>query len=90
MTTTRKDVFAAAEAEILKYESSNDRDVFRTHLNCLAPEALEKIDDMCTNNSLPSMVSWLKSQRSSWSLKWSVVQQRYFTLTLDDIRDELT
>ena len=90
MTTTRKDVFAAAEAEILKREGAKARGAFRNHLGCLAPEALEKIDDMCTNNSLKSMVSWLKSQRSIWFIRWSDNQKRYFTVTPDDIRFDLT
>ena len=90
MTTTRKDVFAAAETEILKYEGPKARGAFRNHLGCLAPEALEKIDDMCTNNSLASMVSWLKSQRSIWLIRWSDYQNRFFTLTPEDIRFDLT
>lgn len=55
------------------------------HLDCLAPEALEKIDDMCTNNSLTSMVSWLMSQRSIWYIRWSDYQKRFITVTPDDI-----
>ncbi len=90
MTTTRKDVFAAAEAEILKHEGAKARGAFRNHLGCLAPEALEKIDDMCTNNSLKSMVSWLKSQRLIWFIRWSDNQKRFFTVTPEDIRFDLT
>ena len=90
MTTTRKDVFAAAEAEILKREGAKARGAFHYHLGCLPSEALEKIDEMCTNNSLASMVSWLKSQRSFWSIKWSDDQKRYFTVTADDIRADLS
>ena len=86
MTTTRKDVFAAAEAEILKREGAKARGAFRNHLDCLAPEDLEKIDEMCTNNSLASMVSWLKSHRSIWFIRWSDSQKRFFTVTSGDIR----
>lgn len=84
MTTTRKEVFAEAEAEILRREGAKARGAFRHQLGCLAPEALEKIDEMCTNNSLKSMVSWLKSQRSLWFIRWSDDQKRFFTLTRDD------
>ena len=87
---THKDVFAAAEAEILKHEGAKARGAFRNHLGCLAPEALEKIDDMCTNNSLKSMVSWLKSQRSTWFIRWSDHQKRFLTVTLEDIRFNFT
>tara|TARA_A200000113_G_scaffold214783_1_gene218446 strand:- start:298 stop:609 length:312 start_codon:yes stop_codon:yes gene_type:complete len=92
MTTTRKEVFAEAEAEILRFEGAKARGAFRTQLGCLAPEALEKIDEMCTNNSLKSMVSWLKSQRSLWLIvfdrlnPWDpITQKRYITVTPGDL-----
>ena len=85
MTTTRKEVFAQAEAEILKDEGAKARGTFRNQLGCLAPETLEKIDEMCTNNSLKSMVSWLKSQRQFWFIS-PTNQLRFITVTsLDTI-----
>ena len=91
-STTRKEVFAEAEAEILRSEDAKACGVFRNQLRCLAPEALEKIDEMCTNNSLKSMVSWLKSQRSLWFIVFDKLnpcdsddQKRFITVTPADL-----
>lgn len=91
MKLNRKEVFAAAEAEILSLEGAKARGAFRNQLGCLAPEALEKIDEMCTNNSLKSMVSWLKSQRSLWFIVFDTLnpfdsdeQKRWITVTFAD------
>lgn len=92
MTTTRKEVFAEAEAEILRLEGAKARGVFRNQLGCLPPDALEKIDEMCTNNSLKPMVSWLKSQRSLWFVVFDKLnpwdsddQKRFITVTPRDL-----
>ena len=68
MTTTHKDVFAAAEAEILKHEGAKARGAFRNHLGCLAPEALEKIDDVDeeTFRDAKSIIELLKENLSLW------------------------
>ena len=79
MTTTREEVFTATEAQILKAQGAKARGLFRNHWGCLAPETLEQIDDMCTNNSLTSMVSWLLSQSFNWFTVWE--GKRYVTLS---------
>ena len=66
MATTREEVIASTEAFLLKYRGPKARGQFRNYCGCLLPETLQKIDDMCTNNSLTSMVSWLLSQSYSW------------------------
>ena len=85
MSTTREEVFAATEALLLKHQGAKARGQFRNHCGCLADETLQKIDDMCTNNSLTSMVNWLLSQSFSW---FTVDEgKRYVTLSSDNNDD---
>jgi len=79
-TTTHDAVFTAAHQKLLSNEGVKTAHSFEFQLQALSIVDLEKIDAMCTNNSLNSMVSWILSQRAQWALQWSDCDQRWYVI----------